>query len=341
MKMLDELSTFGFEIDREGTYIKIKKFDLQEIVPESMELEKVGHLLIEVPSGYKDTIQHVLAMLNREIRKLNIDFTTTLKGQRGEEKTAQSLSFVKLQYPVMYNIRFEETVDSIKYSAETDAYVITDKAIFIVETKNIGSKGNVIDISADGNWSIFDGQISHRYKGINPFVQAMNHKYMTKKLLLDNGYKTNIPIVPIIAIGNDNVNFKVDEHNDIPVQRVEMLGVYLDKYLNSHPAIIPFEDVGTIKEIFENSTHPAKEYEVTHYSKNIAEICKNLQILFTYLQEDIILQEKIKEEHEKINNEKSLSNTSNTSKASRSSISSEDVLLGICKVIGFLAGYFG
>ena len=115
-----------------------------------------GNRARRVPSGYPDTFANLLRLLERQLNHFNRVYSNLQKGMAGERNTAYALRSVEMRYPVLYNVLLEEGKGKRRFSAESDAVVLTNRAMFLVETKNYGGKGDVLRIAADGRWTVYN-----------------------------------------------------------------------------------------------------------------------------------------------------------------------------------------
>ena len=258
-----------------------------------------GHLANEVTSGYRNTAKHLLELLQKHLNDFNRDYVGTSKGMQGEQKTMYALKSVTLDYPVLNNVRFELSDKNVRYSAESDVIVITDRAVFVIETKNYGGKGDSIEVSFDGRWSLCDGY-THKTKTLNnPFKQSTDHIFAIRKFFKTHGVELNLPIVPIIAIANDDVSIRAAGENASSIMRADMLGTYILNYINSHPIQLQSHELEKIKNVISSANLPPKKYPVIDYHKNLKTICNSISELFVYWLEDETEAQKIKEQKEK------------------------------------------
>ncbi len=302
LKVLDVFKESGVSVNTSANgWITMDLTALEEI---DNPTPKKGHWKEHVPSGYPDTFANIIRLLQKQINHFNHSYSIAIKGYEGEQKTAHSLKAVSINYPVLHNVLLEEGNDSNRYSAETDTLIITDRAIFIVETKNYGGKGDIITISNDGRWELYD-----KYKKTstvisnNPYKQCSDHIFVIKKFLENHTFKDTVPIIPIIAIANNNVDIKSDADNGLAkVLRTELIGTYILQYLDSHAAVISKKTLSSLSDIFLNEKMSLKKYTVLDYCENIKTVCSVLVDLINYYSEDYeenareIEKEKIKQE---------------------------------------------
>lgn len=287
--ILKKLKSYGIKIE-EGVngWISIDPYSMEEIVDPDV---RGDHMRRSVPSGYPDTVAHVLRILEKQIVDFNYDYVNTMKGQKGEAQAIESLKSVMLKYPVLNNVRLEaeENENKFKYSAESDIIIVTDKAVFLVEIKNYGKKGETINISADGRWEIYGRYQNNRRSLKNPYKQLTDHIFLINKFFETREINFNLPIIPIIAIANEDVDIKLDNHaeNFAHILRTEMIGTFILKYLNENKAQISEEQMTKIKNVLLAENLPPKKYRVIDYCQNINDICKALAKLLKYWQDDM------------------------------------------------------
>ena len=267
---------------------------------------KNGNWKEHVPSGYPDTFSNVIRLLQKQINHFNYSYNVAIKGYEGEQKTAHSLKAVSINYPVLHNVLLEEGNDSNRYSAETDTLIITDRAIFIIETKNYGGKGDILTISNDGRWELYDKyKKTSKIISKNPYKQCSDHVFVIKKFLENHTFNDTLPIIPIIAIANNNVDIKSDADNGLAkVLRTELIGTYILQYLDSHEAVISKKALSSLCDIFLNEKMPHEKYTVLDYCENIKTVCSVLVKLINYYSEDYEESVRIEIERKRIEEEK-------------------------------------
>lgn len=250
-----------------------------------------GHRVDDVPSGYLKTAKYLLDLLRTELRKTNHDYLITAKGLVGEQKALASLKAVSLDYPVLSNIRLEQlTTEDTMYSAESDIIVITDRAVFVVETKNYGGKGDVIRVEPDGRWFLRDRHTGKESSLQNPHKQTADHEFAIRKFFKNKKIDADIPMISIIAIANDDVEFEYspDVSPDIfsRILRADMIGTYILNHIKKEPVQLPPELMETIKETLRSANLPPKKYPVIDRCENVKIICEAIHTLYDYWQED-------------------------------------------------------
>lgn len=271
---------------------------------------KQGHLLDDVPAGYRNTARYLANNLQKQLDNFNRDYIGTSKGIAGEQQTQYALKVVTLEYPVLHNVRFEMKTDEIEYSAESDTIVITDKAIFVIETKNYGSKRDTIYVSSDGAWTICDNISRHKHSLPNPYKQSTDHIFALKKFFKSHGIQLKIPVQPIIAIANNDVVLRGTHNRYASVMRVDMIGTYILEYLNKNPTRLKSDELLEIKNVLSSANLPPKEYKVIDYHNNIQQICKLIKELHAYWtvaekKEQKIIREQKEQKEQKIIREQS------------------------------------
>lgn len=284
-------------------WISVDAFDyldeIEDIKPQDGAWENIA------PSGYPDTFTALFEMLQDQINRFNKQYIIAKKGWEGENKTHDSLKSIAINYPTLYNILLEEGTDGNTFSAETDTLIITDRGIFIVETKNYGGKKDTITISSDGRWNVFDGykKISHVIEN-NPFKQLTDHIFVIKKFLEKNNFDTNIALIPVVALSNNEVKIENDTGEDMPrVIRTDMVGTFVLNYLGSHESVLEKETMAALEKAFTDTSLPPKKYYIVDYFENIECVCQALEeVLKAYfsdlekMKKPILESDEVKEE---------------------------------------------
>lgn len=269
-----------------------------------------------VPSGYPQTATFILNLLQKQIDEFLKEYAITKSGKIGEDNAHNSLKSVNLNYPVLNNVYLEELIETNNrldssfetYSAEIDSIIITDRAIFIIETKNY-KKGTNILVTKDGQWYKDNNKLD-----TNPVVQVTNHSLVIRKCLLKNNINFELPIIPIIAIGNSDINLTIDSDEDllIKILHTDLLGTYILNYIGTNSPIITLDSVQEINSVIQSNALPLKKYDVIDYNYNFETVSNALFTLIIYWTEDkkesdLIQQQlteerkaKIKEDKEKI-----------------------------------------
>ena len=113
--------------------------------------------------------------------------------------------------------------DYIEESQEIDHIVVSDKGVYVIETKHY--KG-VIEIRKNGNWIRVDDEGNER--GVtNPIAQVDRHHVLIDSILGDSVEENDIN--DIICISHESAIIKGEDYSPIPVIKVDMLGRYIKK----------------------------------------------------------------------------------------------------------------
>ena len=300
--VLDTLNKFGISImqDKNGWM----NLDLCEMDELSNPVVVGGHHK-RVPNGYPKTFKHLMRLLQNQIDGFNYALNDVKKGLKGEQKTFNSLKAITVSYPILNNVRLEEDIknSSEKYSAETDLIVVTDRAIFLIETKNRGGNGDTIIITADGRWILRDKYDKKEKTIKNPFKQTTDHIFVINKFLENNNIKLNLPIIPIVALANDDLILQIEDKESLyaKVMSADLVGSYILNYHNENKPLVKDKDIEAFKKLLDDKSLPPKSYEVLNYCENILAICQSIAKLLKYYQHDMkiyIKMEKEKEEKE-------------------------------------------
>lgn len=169
---------FQFEFNEP---VFLKEYDRES----NLQLAQLTDLLEKVGDDQKGIIEE-------EIKKIKA-------GLYGEKNVAYELQTSFLPILCLHNIRVEYR----DYSAQFDFVVITNKCIFVLETKTM--LGDII-IDSYGNFTrVFKNYKGEVYKkeGIaSPINQNEKHVEILDKFLLENNMHKDIPIVSLVVIAN-------------------------------------------------------------------------------------------------------------------------------------------
>lgn len=294
--VLDALGKFGIsaKVDKSG-WINL---DLSEMEVLNNPVVSGGHHK-RVPNGYPKTFEHLIRLLQKQINDFNYDLINTKKGINGELKTLNSLKAITVSYPILNNVRLEENIKDLseKYSAETDFIVITDRAIFLIETKNYGGKGDALFITADGRWLLKDKHTKKQHVLSNPFKQTTDHIFVINKFLKNNNIKFDLPIIPIVALSNDDLVLKFEDNNGLyaKVMSADLVGSYILNYLNENNSVLSPKDIDEFRELLNSKSLLPKSYKVLNYCDNILAICEAITKLLKYYHHDQNIYNKLEE----------------------------------------------
>lgn len=119
------------------------------------------------------------------------------KGNIGEKKTLEILRKLPSErFRVSDGMLFKYNGRSV----QIDSFVISENAVFIVETKNIG--GFIEGDMADRHW--WQEQATRHNKLYNPLMQASGQGKFVQEVLSKHN-KLNINIVPLVVFSNDSI----------------------------------------------------------------------------------------------------------------------------------------
>src|SRR5690554_626037 len=169
---------FQFEFNEP---VFLKEYDRES----NLQLAQLTDLLEKVGDDQKGIIEE-------EIKKIKA-------GLYGEKNVAYEFQTSFLPILCLHNIRVEYR----DYSAQFDFVVITNKCIFVLETKTM--LGDII-IDSYGNFTrVFKNYKGEVYKkeGIaSPINQNEKHVEILNRFLLENNMHKDIPIVSLVVIAN-------------------------------------------------------------------------------------------------------------------------------------------
>lgn len=224
------------------------------------------NLFKEVEKVYKHLKDYYYGNFEKRKRAiletLENDIITTKAGIIGEERLQQGLELFNDVLKIIYNLR----IKSENATAESDAFILTDKGIFCVEVKNYGENAvnDVIRIANDGKWTRKNSKgenipISDATAQINRHI-GITQKVINKELKKIHPEAPYIKVKPLIVIANDNIT--LENESIVPVYRISSIYPYLeslevDKNVKEHLDIV--------EKILKENNLSAKPYPVPHY----------------------------------------------------------------------------
>lgn len=292
-QFLNTLKNFGIHTkESPNGWISLDLYEMIELNNPVVE----GGFCEKIPNGYPKTFKYLIRLLEEQINNFNYSLLKAKKGIDGEQRTLNSLKAITVSYPILNNVRLEEDIKNSneKYSAETDLIAITDRAVFLIETKNYGNRGDELTITSDGRWLLKNKNTKKEKTLQNPFKQITDHIFIINKFFENNKISFSLPIIPIIALANDELILQIEDNETLyaKVMSADLVGSYILNYHNSNKAIIKAKDIETIKKVLDDKSLPPKTYKVTDYCKNILEICKIIEKLIKYYEHDEAIYEK-------------------------------------------------
>lgn len=222
-----------------------------------------------VPSGYRNTSNYLMVLLEDKIKEFNHNLLRIQKGIDGETRTMNALRAVNLNNHVLQNVRFKLN----DMSFESDFIVLTEKGICIIESKNWGGKNQCIKVSPDGRWALYThtpwGKDRHILNFPNPYMQITNHELAMEKLLHDNNI--SVPVFSIIAMSSDNVGLDISQSpvSEPKVVHSDMVGRVILGYMRNSTKSIPAWELERIKNVILKANLPPNKYHAVDYYENI------------------------------------------------------------------------
>lgn len=286
-------SLLGISYSEENNWINL---DYYSVIDFENPNVKDGHLQKEVLSGYPKTFNHFFKMLESEIGLLNRDYVSMIKGREGEKETRLSLqSIASMKCPIIENLNLKTN----DFSAEIDLLIITNQALFLIETKSLGGKNCKLNITHSGDWILENLKNNKKTNLRNTFKQIIDHQIVLRNYLKDRNI--NIPIIPVIAIANNTIELSVDSSisniiGEIQILRSSLVGPFIFNYLqnHSHPLdhIFTQSEIDNIVSCLESAKkeNTPRKFRTIDRLQNISEIVGQLQLLSTYYEEDCAME---------------------------------------------------
>lgn len=182
-----------------------------------------GHWGTGLPSG--DRVYNFIY----EVEKLQSQTQGIKMGISGEKKIEETLAAYRNRYGVISNL----VLINAGQSTEIDTIVISNKAVFVLETKNRGdgSYNRQLKITKDGLWKV---KTKHDWEiWDSPVEQNIRHKIVLEERLKEllDVEELDFEIVPIIVFANDDIQIE-NETNNIVIRKSELVN-YIEMYKGS------------------------------------------------------------------------------------------------------------
>ncbi|MGL4873087.1 MAG: nuclease-related domain-containing protein [Clostridium sp.] len=255
---------------------EIQSIDISDLVERKSLLRDSQNVWVNNWIQKEIKLRRLLAC-RREV--LESDLNSTKSGIEGEQLIDRELN----QYPNIYNlsnIRVEEKDnDGMDQSVENDNIVIARQGVFVIEVKNIGSKGAFsIKIERDGRWIKRYGKREAIMK--SPTEQNNRHILYINKIinrLLKRDVENYLDAEGIVVIANDAVTIENQSQNQMVLRKSE---IYL--YIKKQKNVLSIEEMNILKEYFLKNNLGGKKYPYNDYAfelrKNIEDYNKGVDI---------------------------------------------------------------
>lgn len=222
---------------------------------------------------------HFLEKLYPITNQYHDDMVSQMKiieaGAYGEFKVNEKLKKYaqKHNFKVLENIRLEVGID--KESAETDTILITDKAIFSIETKYFGS----YEIEVDENNQWFRNKGGHKSNmGKSPSNQSVYHvknlKNFFEEMSTDLG---KLPIIPVVVMANPKTKFR--NNGNVKVYSIEHMN---NMFFNDMQPVISEITRGKIAELIASHSLEGKLQKFYDYYEYFCKVRERMQEWFRY-----------------------------------------------------------
>lgn len=197
-------------------------------------------------------------------------------GIEGEETVNKYIEIYEDEIINLPNIRLEVDGKSI----ENDNILITKKGIFILEVKNIGSKGSYsILVQKDGRW-IKEINNTSEVIDFNATEQNDRHiailqKFINNKLNRSIQQNNYLRAEGLVVIANN----KLDIRNESMQKIYRISEIY--RYINTFDDMLTYDEMIKIRDIILSERLEPKKYPILDYKleiKNNIEMFKNLII---------------------------------------------------------------
>lgn len=191
-------------------------------------------------------------------QKITSDSIITQKGKHGEDSVIKFLNYYKDNYIILENI----LVDFDGETSESDAIIVCDKGVFVIEIKNHGNVNSTLSISSDGRWAMIKNG-KKEFKD-NVFEQnnrhcAINQTILNRELKNRGINMDYIKCNSIIVIANDKV--EIDNESSNAILRKSEIITYIENLQTSTKLSKDIQE--EIADIFKSKNLPPKKFPVT------------------------------------------------------------------------------
>ena len=251
-----------------GKLVCLKQREVSAFVPELKQF-----------LTYQDMYRLVEKNFDKILDSLSKEIGIAVKGAKGEEYVNKSFELYKEKYTILKNIVLEAK-DSQGNTSEVDNYIITDKGIIVCEVKNYGNDNNILHIAPDGQWSLLDLHTNRIIKVYDksPVEQNMRHCLALERFLKQHlGQNMNVPIIPLVLIGNNKV--VIQNHSSNAVLRASELYTFVEGLPSD--INVDTKTQRTIESLLKQHDIGAQDFYVPKYSELTNQIMELLPIFDT------------------------------------------------------------
>ncbi len=225
-----------------------------------------GKPMLEGPEGrpIEDWFGYFYNSLTEYKAYMEKELGIAAKGDIGEENAARILEKSSYAEFTVHNVVLD-VADEGGNTNEIDTFVILPYGVAVLEVKNYGGAGQRLVITDEDKWDLYGKRRTKQVK--NPAYQNRRHTRATL-LTLRKLLGRDIPIFPLIVIGNDQV--RLEKHSRLAVENTGGLVAYLDS-LRSNENLSEEERL-RIKKFLEKEDIGANAFAVVSYREQINHI---------------------------------------------------------------------
>lgn len=222
-------------------------------------LEGPENVSIEEWLGYfYNSLMEYKAYMEKELGR-------AVKGDIGEENVARILEQSEYAKYTIHNVILD-VADEGGNTNEIDTFVILPYGVAVLEVKNYGGKDQRLVITDDDKWNLYGP--GRRIKQVkNPAYQNSRHTRATI-LTLRKLLGRDIPVFPLIVIGNNNV--QLQRQSSLVVKNIDEFVHYLNSLTGSE--YLQEEERIKIKKFLESEDIGANAFAAVSYRNQINHI---------------------------------------------------------------------
>ncbi len=196
----------------------------------SEKLVEADGMLCEMDTGVDvaECLSFAHSTIAECIEESSIKVRIVQKGKTGEDYFSRILDKYKHKYTALENIVIP-AAEGDGITSETDAYIITDKGLFVCEVKNYGKEGETLVVLEDDKWYMM-GNADGRLLGTKMSATKQNERHCraTKAFLEKHLGNINIPIIPVVVIANDGVG--IENRSKSPIIYARDIESFIEQY---------------------------------------------------------------------------------------------------------------
>ena len=235
-------------------------------------LEQANLRTLEIIRSYANVLFLATEYMDRKVKIIEKELQIIRLGIEGEKLINNHLQMYEDEIINLSNIRLEVDGESI----ENDNILLTPYGIYILEVKNLGSKGSYsLNISKDGKW--YKKFTNGTTEGIEYDASMQNErhirylqKHINKKLNRNIDDSDYVKVNGLVIIANNKID--IENNSELPIFRVSE--IY--RQIVEKEVIFTKKELLNLKEVILSENLKPKKYETYDY---LGELKDNFSVL--------------------------------------------------------------